>query len=77
VNTIVRMVTNIDRLMEIINTMPKPEVDLIVVEKGTFNVKKIHVIARNKDGVCECHFICSGDEECNYLEKKLEKIDGI
>ena len=67
-----RYIQSEERLLEIISSMPKPEIK--VEHNFDVYIPALKIIAKNKDGICEYHYEHSGDLGLEKLKEKITKV---
>lgn len=68
-----RKVSNWERFVLIVNTMPNPEP--VVYRKTTRGVPQVAFIAKNTDGICVYEYVAGGLLSMSLALSKLEELN--
>jgi len=67
-----REISKWDRMVEIVNSMPEPEVIL----RGTISpTPMLQIVAKNRDGICVYRYIASGTMSVCLIKERLNELN--
>ncbi len=60
------------RMVEVVNSMPEPEVTL----RGTISpTPMLQIVAKNKDGICVYRYVASGTMSVCLIKERLNELN--